>query len=411
MIRRKPRSELVVAAQPGGVVVQGPRALTDGFTERLMAVVRSPEFAHAGVAVGAIRSALDRASDSGSVYFEFSPRAMALLEQHGAIPTGDGFFRSMVHDGSQFAGNLDWRSVKPGPELVQLQTMAVGLALQASLAELAAAVERVEDKIDHLTDRIRSFQVGEVIAHHRVLSELVASVDDGHPIGDTDWSSIEHLRTEIVANIDGARGLLRSPISRAEPGWTAAGRAAVSQRLIDDDFVDTLGLLAVCEHNLAAWHRVRVERVRRSEPDHLERTLARVESDLAVHRAEDQRLVDDLVTFIDVLAEPTGLEGLELWKRNQLVRNVETLRTAVDKFAAQRVLDIAPAGHGELPTLRQSVIEVKNRSVAGTTWVWERIAHRSRTASDEFDELNAGNSETADGHSNEADPDVFDNRS
>ncbi len=165
MIRRKPRSELVVAAQPGGVAVQGPRALTDGFTDRLMAVVLSPEFAHAGVAVGAVRSVLDRATDSGSVLFEFSPRAMALLEQHGAIPTGEGFFRSMVHDGEQFAGNLDWRPITPGPELLQLKTMAVGLALQASLEELAAAVERVEDKIDHLTDRIRSFQVGEVIAH------------------------------------------------------------------------------------------------------------------------------------------------------------------------------------------------------------------------------------------------------
>ncbi len=134
-------------------------------------------------------------------------------------------------------------------------------------------------------------------------------------------------------------------------------------------------------------------------------TLARVESDLAVHRAEDEGLVDDLVTFVDVLAEPTGLEG-QLWKRNQPVRNVETLCTAVDKFAALRVLDIAPR---RAPTLRQSVIEVKNRSVAGSTWVWERIARRSRTASDELDELNAGNSETADGRLNEADPDVFDN--
>ena len=136
-----------------------------------------------------------------------------------------------------------------------------------------------------------------------------------------------------------------------------------------------------------------------------------MESDLAVHRAEDQRLVDDLVTFIDVLAEPTGLEGLELWKRNQLVRNVETLRAAVDKFAAQRVLHIAPAAHGELPTLRQSVVEVKNRSVAGSTWVWERIARRRRTASDELDELNADNSETGDGRLNDADPHVFDDRS
>lgn len=343
-----------------------------------MAVVQSPEFARAGVAAGAIRFALEGAADRGSTYFEFSPRAMALLEQHGAIPTGDGYFRSMVHDGSQLAGNLDWRAVTPGPELVQLQTLAVGLALQASLAELAAAVARVEDKLDHLTDRIRSFQVGEVISHHRVLSEMITAVDDGHAIGDTDWSSVEHLRTEIVGNVDGARNLLRSPIAKAEPGRTASGRAAAARRLIDHDFVDTLGLLAASEHNLAAWHRIRVDRVQRSEPEHLERTLARVEGDLAVHRAEDQGLVDELVSFIDRLAEPTGLEGLELWKRNQLARDIEILRNAVVSFAAQRVLDTTPAGHDELPTLRQSVVEVKNRSLVGTAWAWDRVTRRDR---------------------------------
>ncbi len=101
----------------------------------------------------------------------------------------------MVHDGEQFAGNLDWRPVKPGPELVQLKTMAVEVLLQASLVELAAAVERVEDKIDHLTDRIRSFQVGEVIAQHRVLTELVAlRRRRASGSAKTDWSSIEHLR-------------------------------------------------------------------------------------------------------------------------------------------------------------------------------------------------------------------------
>ena len=127
-----------------------------------------------------------------------------------------------------------------------------------------------------------------------------------------DWSTIEHLRTEIGRNIDSTRVLLRLSMTRAEAGRSASSRAGAAKRLLDADFVEGLALLALCEHNLASWHHLRVQRVRESEPLHLDRTLARVESDLALHRLEDQRLVDDLTIFVDDLAQPRGLEGLEL---------------------------------------------------------------------------------------------------
>ena len=246
---------------------------------------------------------------------------MDLLKQHGAIPTGDGFFRSMVHDGEQLAGNLDWKPINASTELLQLQTVAVGLVLQASIAELAESVQRVEEKLEHLLDTVWADKVGEIVAHHRVLGELVESSNEGHRLSDTDWSTIEHLRTEIGRNIDSTRVLLRLSMSRADAGRTASSRAGAAKRLLDADFVEGLALLAVCEHNLASWHHLRVQRVRESEPAHLDRTLARVESDLALHRLEDQRLVDDLTIYVDRLAQPRGLEGLELWKRNQLESN------------------------------------------------------------------------------------------
>lgn len=394
-------SDLVVATEPGGLVVRGATAGIQRFADRLAVAIESVDVAKAGAALAIVREGIEQvrsATGDGSnpLYFEFSPKSLELLKQHGAIPTTDGFFRSMVHDGGQIAGNVDWKPVTAGPELMQLQTAAVGLALQASLKELADAVQRVEDKVDHLTDRIRAVQVGEIVAHHRVLDELVEASDHGHPMSSTDWSSIEHLRTEIVRNIDGLRVLMRTSASHTDGGWSATSRASAAQKLLDIEFVETLGLLAVSERNLAAWHRLRVDRVERTEPEHLERTLDRVESDLALHRAEDQRLVDDLTAFIDRLASPNGLEGLELWKRQQLERNTTELREAIDQFAAMRVLDVDTSGRRELPTTWQSVLVAKDLGLEGAGWVRDFVTRRGRSGTDELPSLPEGGEVVAD---------------
>ena len=381
--------DLVVSTEAGGLVVQGSATGIQRFADRLREVVQTIDVAQAGAALTAVRAGIEQvqaAAGDGStpLYFEFSPKSLELLKQHGAIPTADGFFRSMVHDGAQIAGNVDWKPVAPGPELMQLQTAAVGLALQASLKELADAVQRVEDKIDHLTDRIRSVQVGEIMAHHRVLDELVGASDEGHPMSSTDWSSIEHLRTEVVRNIDGLRVLLRTSASHSDGGWSASSRAAAARKLLDVEFAETLSLLAVSERNLAAWHRLRVERVELAEPEHLERTLDRVEGDLAIHRAEDQRLVQDFTTFVDRLASPNGLEGLELWKRDQLARDTRELRGAIDHFAAMRVLDVDTENRRELPTTWESVLVAKDRGLEGAGRVRDFVTRRGRQPDDEL---------------------------
>ncbi len=378
-----------MTTQPGGVAVQGSGTSIDAFRERVFAIVRSTDLDDVSKVLTTVAAAIDqlpKVEAKASTFFELSPRAIELLRRRGAIPTEGGFFRSIVHAGSQVASKLDWKPVQPGPELLRLQTTAVGLALQASIQELAAAVERVENKVDHLTDRVRSVQVGEIFAHHRLLTEQVASLEEGHETSDTDWSSIDHLRAEITRNVDATRVLLQAPLARTDPGWSASSRAAVAQRVLDDDFAETLGLLAVCEHDLASWHRIRIERVRKNEPEHLAHTLARVETDLALHRNEDQRLVADLTEFVDRLAEPNGLEGLELWKRARLAENTAELRELIDRFADERVLDVDTSGRNELPTLAESLIEAKDRGTVVADRVWRSIRRRrGRTDAPELD--------------------------
>ena len=391
MLRRQ-RSELVVSPQPGGVVVQGSPGMVRALAERVREIARSVDVERVGGMLATAATAIDQLASEGGAqtqYFEFSPRAIDLLKQHGAIPTGDGFFRSMVHDGEQLAGNLDWKPINASTELLQLQTVAVGLVLQASIAELAESVQRVEEKLEHLLDTVWADKVGEIVAHHRVLGELVESSNEGHRLSETDWSTIEHLRTEIGRNIDSTRVLLRLSMSRADAGRTASSRAGAAKRLLDADFVEGLALLAVCEHNLASWHHLRVQRVRESEPAHLDRTLARVESDLALHRLEDQRLVDDLTIYVDRLAQPRGLEGLELWKRNQLESNTAALRAGIDHFATQRTLDVRGDGTAALPTLLESLNVAKDFGVDLTKDVY-RFVRRRGSSDDEVIEIEPG---------------------
>ena len=97
---------------------------------------------------------------------------MDLLRRNGLIGTEDGVFSAAANAVTNTADGIpDWLPLPTGADLIQLQTAAVGLALHASIKSLADAVERVENRVDELRDLVRSGQVGEVLGHHRVITE------------------------------------------------------------------------------------------------------------------------------------------------------------------------------------------------------------------------------------------------
>lgn len=154
-------------------------------------------------------------------YFEFSPRALELLREHGAIPTKDGFNRSFVRSGSAgnspFAGNLDWKTVSLGPEqALAAQTMLATLALRHAIHDLAAAVERVEGKVDKLVTLARTERIGHAAGDRRTIEALVERVRSQGRISSTDWSTVASLGPLIARDIEAsARAWYRrSPTSR-----------------------------------------------------------------------------------------------------------------------------------------------------------------------------------------------------
>jgi hypothetical protein len=378
---------ITIATRSDGVVaVQGPVDAVERFTERAHRVIGSPNFSKATQYASTIASSIDAIPGVGEAQhprvFQFSQRALQLLRDNQVIEAGDGFFRSMVRDGNQFAGNLDWKPIAGGADIIQLQTAAVGLALHASIKNLADAVERVENRVDELRDLVRAGQVGETLGHHRVIRERLAMIENpsGNGLGETDWSAVAHLHPHIVSGLERTRFFIRSRMGMTEPGRMVRSRVDAAERLVDSNLADALGLLATTEYNLVGWQRLRLDRVTRTEPGHLDSVLADMESSLDLHRDEDQALVYDLAELIERLMEPTGLEGLELLQRRRLIRHVETIHSATVTFARQRRLVMPPILNVELPSFRDSTGLLADKTKDGGRWAVGKVKRGGGTA-------------------------------
>lgn len=382
-----PDTHLTIATRPDGVVaVQGSDDAIERFVARAERVIGSPTLSRATQYVSTIASSIDAipgvGDDQAPRVFQFSQRAMELLRNNDLIGAEDGYFRSLLRDGTQFAGNMDWKPLPNGTDIIQLQTAVVGLALHASIKNLADAVERVEQRVDELRDLVRSGQVGEVLGQHRVISERLAMIEDsaGRGIGETDWSAVAHLHPHIVSGLERTRFFIRSRMGMTDPGRTVRSRVDAAERLVDANLADALGLLATSEHNLVGWQRLRLDRVTRNEPGHLDAVLIDMESSIDLHRNEDQLLIDDLVALMERLMEPTGLEGLELLARRRLVRHVETIHAATLTFARQRSLVMPPISNGDLPSFRDSTGLIASKTRDGGRWAIAQAGRTGRSA-------------------------------
>lgn len=375
-----PVDSITIATRPDGVIaVQGPVDAVERFAERAHRIIGSPNFSKATQYASTIASSVDAipgvGEDQHPRVFQFSQRALELLRENQLIDAGDGFFRGMLGEGKQLPANVDWKQLPNGADIIQLQTAAVGLALHASIKNLADAVERVENRVDELRDLVRSGQVGEVLGHHRVIRERLAMIEDvnGRGLGETDWSAVAHLHPHIVSGLERTRFFIRSRMGMTEPGRMVRSRVDAAQRLVDANLADALGLLATTEYNLVGWQRLRLDRVTRTEPGHLDAVLADMESSLNLHRDEDQALVDDLADLIERLMEPTGLEGLELLQRRRLIRHVETIHSATTIFARQRQLVMPPILNHDLPRFRDSTGLIADKTKDGGKWALDKV--------------------------------------
>ncbi len=362
---RKPTHGAVLVGQPGGVLVAGDATAVESVVAQLV------EIGGAGARIASSSTVADLAaagSTAGALiathgqYVRLTARSMELIEEHGLVQSEGGSFWGFVRGSKRITGVLDFEKVNLGPEqMMALQTAAVGLALRAAIKEVQAAVERIEGKVDDVIDLLRSARLGNVLGTRRLLEPLVERDRSDGRISTTDWSAVAGLGADIARGIEALRAHIRSQLEEAEGGWRPGERVGAAEQLFERKGLlnESLALLVVAEHNLGAWHELRIAHIRVNEPEHLHWTLDDAQAAIKSQYEDDQSIVDALHVVTERLTTPSVLDGLAPWQRRQLSNARAQLDDLAGWFADQRLLDVVPLGEMPYPSVADSFRHIR----------------------------------------------------
>jgi hypothetical protein len=293
-------------------------------------------------------------------YFEFSDRARRLLREHGTIPGEEGFFRSFVHNGKTFAGNLDWKPVDLSPErALSLQAAAGQMALRVAVKEITTAVERVEGKVDKLVNLVEAERLGAVVADQATLQPLVDRVRACGDLSRTDWATVASLGPLIARDIESLRAYIVRQLKDVKKSPLVRRRASVAEELTDRLLRESIALLVVAENNYALWQELRLAHSVNHEPAATAAVAADIQQQLAALTQADQALVDLLQGIADQVSSSTGYEGIAPLQKRRLIKHVAQLDDMSGWFCDQRNLDALPAERPELAGLPESLLRIR----------------------------------------------------
>lgn len=160
---------------------------------------------------------------------------MELLKEHDLLSkTGD--ISGVVRDPSgKIRGILDFEKVGGlgAEQALALQTAAATLALRAAIADVQAAVERVEGKVDDVLGLLRADRVGDIIGTKKLLDPLVERARHTGRVSGTDWQAVAGLGAETAKGIETLRAHIRSRLEAADGGWRPGERVEDAERLFE----------------------------------------------------------------------------------------------------------------------------------------------------------------------------------
>jgi hypothetical protein len=247
---------------------------------------------------------------------------------------------------------------------VTLGVLAVGAALAQSMQEITDAVQRVEGKTDELLRLASAHRAGDVLGNYRVLRRRVAQLDEGAPLTDTDWSAIASLGPALEVGVERLRDYATRLVGDLPAGLKADERAMRLQRVVTEGRLgEVLRLLVIAEQSLYLWQRLRVERVQRTETEHLDQAIAGAHAALAEHRQADSQLADDLHR---ALVDYSALRPLEFHRKlsgRKLQTHLTALRGDLDYFAAARSLQIGTWDPLVTPSVRDAIEVAKTAAI------------------------------------------------
>ncbi|MBM4588397.1 hypothetical protein GS507_09325 [Rhodococcus hoagii] len=364
--------DLAVAVSSDGVLVSGDPEQVSTYVDRLrdaaagavsVAGVDRRSLADIGAAVAAVSAV---AAQSGE-FVRLSPSSMELLRQFNVLPGSDGFnLMTVVDDSGIFRGQLRWQSVALEPtQLLGMQMAMATVALRTAIASVEQAVEQVQGSVDAILALAEASRTGDVLGHYNTLERTVTALEDTGSLPAADWDSVAGLGPQLEVVIERLRNHIKRTIEGFDSGQSIQDRAAHIGRAVKDDRLgETLKLLVIAEQSLYLWQRLRIERVRRTEPEHLEPVVESARALLAQHVERDGELLAHARAELAAYAALKPLEVLRWMSASNVKRDMVRLRDDLDEFAEARRAQVTEWIEHEDPTIEDALAELGNRAKA-----------------------------------------------
>lgn len=362
-------NEVVVWGENGRLLVTGQATAVDAFLETFEPARSLDVGAARGVADGAAAlSAVHGISSAGARYVELTGDSAAKLAQYGAQRDSAGAIYGFVRDSSgKFAGNLKGNPVSlAGSRATSVQFAVAAAALRLAIQETQDAVEDVAADVDQLRRLTEAAEIGNVAGLYRILANARRQVDQTGVISQATWDAIAVHEVTAQQGADRARALVRHILRDMPLGADAGERTEAADRLVSEQTLTrTLRLLLLAEQCRLLYRSLKLDQVRRAEPEALDGEITAAQRLLVENATADRELIDQLHDTVNRLGRTGPLDGVRLFTRRKLPRLITALQEEVEHFARQRQQQLESWAPTTTPRVADALKEVAGRVYGG----------------------------------------------
>lgn len=363
-------SEVVVWGEEGRLLLAGEPTAVDTFLETFEPARSLDVGALRGLAdgVAALSAAHGIKPTGGARYVELTKDSAAKLAEYGPQHDSAGAVYGFVRNHSgQFAGNLKGRQVTlAGSRMASVQLAVAAAALRLAIQETQNAVEDVAADVDELRQLAEAAEIGNVAGLYRILANAREQVDEAGVISQATWDAIAVHEVTAQQGADRARALLRRMLRDLPLDQDAGERTDAAERLIGEQaLARSLRLLLLAEQCRLLYRSLKLDQIRRAEPEALGGESTAAQRLLAENAAADRELIDQLHDAVNRLGRTGPLDGVRLFTRTKLPRLVAALQDEVEQFARQRQQQLDSWAPTRTPRVVDAVREVAGRVYGG----------------------------------------------
>lgn len=354
-------AELVVWSEDGRFLVTGVPGAVDRFVATLEPE-RELRIASAGPIADGLAALSTGAGMVGRIdgrrYVEVSAKHWDTLKRQG-VPDHNGAYMPMIRGGGgKFVEQVRMRPV--GSLANGMPQTAIALAaLRLAIQEMQEAVEAVARDVADLRRIAETAEIGNLAGVYRVLANARSQVDETGSITQATWDSIAPHEVTVQQSADRLRALLRRTLEDLPLEADTGERYAAARRLLDEQTIGrSLKLLVLAEQCRLLWRSLKLDQVRRSEPEALAGEADAAKAMLADNAHADQALIAALHAALVALGKVGPLDGVRVFTKGKLPTAVADLREQVNQFASQREQQLDSWAPDPTPTISDAARQV-----------------------------------------------------